>query len=293
MRVVIAGSSGLIGTALRHAYERDGDTVTRLVRRPPAGPGELRWDPATPDPALVAGADVVINLAGAGIGDHRWTRDYREKLRSSRLVAARTIAASAAAADPPPGVLLSMSGIRFYGIDRGDEPLTEDSTPGDVGLLTTIAREWEVVGEAAGVRTCFLRTGLVMSRHGGLLPPLLRLNRLGVSPCFWSGNERWSCLSLTDAIRAIRFLATNADASGPYNISAPEPPPNRELMRVLAAATGARVRVRLPAPVLRVMLGKMADEVFGSLRVMPRRLHQAGFDFRHPDAKAIVRAALE
>lgn len=292
MRVVVAGASGLIGTALRAAYERDGDTVVRLVRRPVLAPDEVRWDPATPEPRLFAGADVVINLAGAGIGDHRWTRSYREKLRTSRLVAARTIAAAAAAADPPPGVLLSMSGIRFYGIDRGDEVLTESSTPGDSGLLTTIARDWEAIAAPAGVRTCYLRTGLVLSRRGGLLPPMLRLTRLGVGPYFGSGKEFWSYLSLADTIRAIRFLGSQADASGPYNLSSPDPLPNRALLRVLADATGARVRVGLPAPILRVGLGKIATEVFGGLRVVPARLLEAGFTFHHPTAESTIQAAL-
>jgi uncharacterized protein (TIGR01777 family) len=282
----------LIGTALRAAYERDGDTVVRLVRRPPSTADELRWDPATPEPRLFAGADVVINLAGAGIGDHRWTRSYRAKLRDSRLTAARTIATAAAAADPPPGVLLSMSGIRFYGIDRGDEVLTESSTPGDFGLLTTIARDWEAIAAPAGVRTCYLRTGLVLSRLGGLLPPMLRLTRLGVSPYFGSGKEFWSYLSLTDTVRAIRFLGSEPDVSGPYNISSPDPLPNRDLLRLLASATGARVRVRLPTPVLHVGLGKIATEVFGGLRVMPARLQDAGFTFHHPTATSTIQAAL-
>ncbi|GAA1663903.1 TIGR01777 family oxidoreductase [Fodinicola feengrottensis] len=295
MRIVIAGASGLIGTALREAYERDGDTVVRLVRRAPVTPNELRWDPATVDPALLAGADVVINLAGVGIGDHRWTRHHRDAIRESRVVAARTIALAAAAADPAPGVLLSMSGIRFYGIDRGDEVLTETSTPGPAGLLVTVAREWEAAtapAEAAGVRVCYLRPGLVLSRRGGLLPPILRIFRLGIGISVGAGREYWSYLGLTDTVRAIQFLGREPAAAGPYNISSPYPLPNRELMRVLGKMTGARVTVPLPLPLLRLTLGGIATEVFGGLRVLPSRLQEAGFSFTHPDAESTLKAAL-
>lgn len=193
MRVVVAGSSGLIGAALCEAYARDGDSVVvRLVRREPRTPDEVRWDPAVPQPELLSGADVVVNLAGIGIGDRRWTRRHRAAIRSSRLIAARTLATAAANADPPPGVVLSMSGIRYYGIDRGDEVLTEASTPGETGLLCTVARDWEEAMAPAGVRVCNLRMGLVLSDRGGLLPPLLRLFRSGFGVYFGTGREYWS-----------------------------------------------------------------------------------------------------
>jgi uncharacterized protein len=142
VRIVIAGSSGLIGTALRESYERDGHAVVRLVRRPPRTPEELFWDPrAEPEPAPLEGADVLVNLAGAGLGDRRWTRRYQDVLRLSRIGAATALAEMAARADRPPGIILSASGIRIYGIDRRDEFLTEDSAPDPVGVLPAIAAD--------------------------------------------------------------------------------------------------------------------------------------------------------
>jgi uncharacterized protein (TIGR01777 family) len=294
-RIVVAGGGGLIGTAVRAAYERDGVPVVRLVRREPRAPGELRWDPATPDPGLLRGGDVVVNLAGAGIGDHRWSRRYRELIRDSRIGAARTLAVMAAGAADPPRVLLSASGIRYYGVDRGDEELTEASPPGNGGLLPSVAHAWEAATDPAsdaGVPVCHLRLGLVLTRHGGLLPPLLRMFRSGVGAYFASGREFWSYLSLTDAVRAIRFLATHPGAAGPYNISTPDPLRNKEFMRVLARVTRARMLVRLPVPVLRLAMGPIAPEVLGGLRVLPARLTGAGFAFAHPGAESTLRDAL-
>jgi uncharacterized protein len=295
VRVVLAGSSGLIGTALRRSYEEAGHTVIRLVRREVREPGEVRWDPARPAPGLVDGADVVVNLAGAGIAARRWSRGYEDVLLRSRVDTARALAALAAEARRPPGVVLSASGIRYYGIDRGDEVLTEASPPDCGGVLPTVAQAWEAATQPAsdaGIRVCHLRLGLVLSRHGGLLPPLLRLFRTGVGGYFGSGREFWSYLSLVDAVRAIRFLTDDAAAAGPYNISAPDPVRNRDLMQVLARATGARVMIPLPLPAMRVVLGRISTEVFGGLRVLPARLAGAGFAFDHPDAASTVRAAL-
>ncbi|MBM7786151.1 TIGR01777 family oxidoreductase [Tenggerimyces flavus] len=294
MRVVIAGSSGLIGTALREAYESDGAQVVRLVRRPPRGPKEVRWDPMVVSPGLLDGANVVINLAGAGLGDRRWTRKYGEAIRSTRVVAAQTLAR--AVAKSRPDVLLSMSGIRFYGIDRGDEVLTESSAPGTTGLLTQVSREWEAAtapASEAGVRVCHLRTGLVLSGRGGLLPPLIQGCRFGLTGGFWTGHEYWSCVSLHDAVRAVRFLA-EADEEGPVNVSAPSPMRNADLMRLLRDLLRTRLALPFPIPqaLLRIGLGRIADEVFGGLRVLPERLREAGFTFTHPDVEDMLRAAL-
>jgi uncharacterized protein (TIGR01777 family) len=296
MRIVMAGSSGLVGTALSRSYRDAGHTVVRLVRREPRAAGEVRWDPVRPGPRLLDGADVVVNLAGAGIATRRWTRRYEDVLFRSRVETASALALLATEATRPPAAILSASGIRYYGIDRGDEPLTEASRPGYGGVLPTVAQAWEAAAQPArdaGIRVCHLRLGLVLSRHGGLLPPLLRLFRSGVGAYFGSGREFWSYISLTDTVRAIRFLTDDPAAAGPYNLSGPDPLRNRELLRVLARATGARVLVRLPLPVLRVALGRIATEVFGGLRVLPDRLETAGFVFDQPAADATIRAALQ
>ena len=296
MRIVIAGSSGLIGTALRASYERDGHAVVRLVRRPPRTAEEVFWDArAEAGPNPLEGADILVNLAGAGLGDRRWTRRYREVLRHSRTGTAAALARMAAQADRPPAMMLSASGIRIYGIDRRDEFLTEDSAPDTAGLLPAIAADWEAAtapATEAGIPVCHLRLGLVLSRHGGLFPPLVRLFRFGMGAYFATGSEFWSYVSLTDTVRAIRFLATHPDAAGPYNISAPDPVRNRQLIRVLARALGRPTVLRLPQWTLRVALGGIASEVFGSLRVLPARLSEAGFEFAQPDAVSAVREAL-
>jgi len=283
MRVVIAGSSGLVGTALRRSYEADGHTVVRLSLRE-------RWDPGVLD-----GADVVVNLAGAGIGDKRWTPSYRDLIMRSRIGTARALAVAAAGALTPPPVLVSASGIRYYGIDRGDEVLTESATPGPGGLLPTVAQQWEAATAPAGdagIRVCHLRLGLVLSRHGGVLPPLLPLFRLGLGASFASGREFWSFVSLTDTVRAIRFLGTLPGARGPYNVTAPHPVRSRELTRALARALRRPAVLRIPGWALRIALGGMATEVFGGLRVVPARLAGAGFRYAHEDVDSALRDAL-
>ncbi len=295
MRVVIAGSSGLIGTALRQSYADDGHTVIRLVRRPAGAPDELRWDHTAPDPALLDGADVLINLAGAGLGDRRWSRRYRETILRTRTDTAAALARMAAAAAHPPPVFLSTSGIRYYGIDRGDELLTEASTADPTGLLPTVAWEWEQAtapASDAGVRVCHLRLGLVLSSAGGLLPRLVPLFRAGLGTRIGSGREYWSYLSLYDTVRAVRFLATAAGASGPYNVTAPDPVRNREFTRLLAAAVHRPAVLVAPRWALRIALGGIASEVFGGLRVVPERLTAAGFRFAQPDLPSTLAEAL-
>jgi uncharacterized protein (TIGR01777 family) len=217
-------------------------------------------------------------------------------LRATRIVAGRTLAK--AAAKSRPGVLLSMSGIRFYGIDRGDEELTEVSAPGeDDGLLTLISKEWEEAtapASEAGVRVVHLRTGLVFSGRGGLLPPLVRGCRFGLGRGFWTGREYWSHVSLHDAVRAIRFLGEGSGLDGPVNIGTPNPMRNADLMRLLRRLLDTPFSLPVPVPraLLYAGLGQIANEVFGGLRVIPDRLTEAGFTFTHPDAESTLRAAL-
>lgn len=290
MKVVITGSSGLIGTALRRSLEADGHTVTRLVRRTPATPQEVEWPP---DPEVLADACAVVNLAGAGLGDHRWSPAYKRVLLSSRIETTATFAELCAKARP--SVLISASGMRWYGIDRGDESLTEASSPTSPGFLPMVAQRWETAtrpAQDAGVRVCHLRMGLVLSRQGGVLPQLLPWFRLGLGGSIGSGREYWSQISLTDTIRAIRFLAEDPQSSGPYNITAPHPARNRDFTAALARELGRPALLRLPIWALRATMGELAPEVLGSLRVIPDRLTKAGFTFQHPDVSSALHAAL-
>ena len=295
MRVVVAGSSGLIGGGLRAAYRRDGHEVVRLVRRAAQGADEVRWDPGRPDPRLVEGADAVINLAGAPLGDRRWNAAYREVIESSRVGTAAALAGMVARAAAGPSVLVSMSGIRYYGVDRGDEELTEASGAGSDGFLPLVTARWEAstrAAEEAGVRVVHLRTALVLSASGGLLPRLLTPFRFGLGATLGSGRAYWSFLTLHDAVAAIRFLAERPEASGAYNLSAPTPVHASEFTRALATAVGRPAWLRLPVWALRVGVGQMGPEVLGSLRVLPERLNAAGFRFRDGDVETAVRMAL-
>lgn len=296
MRIVIAGSSGLIGGALRTAYRHDGHDVIRLVRKPAQGPGEKQWDPTgRPDPHLIDGADAVINLAGAPLGDHRWTTGYRTLIATSRIGTAAALADMTARAAAPPPVLVSMSGIRYYGVDRGAEELTEASAAGSDGFLPQVTARWEAAtgpAQEAGIRVCRLRTALVLSGAGGLVPRLLTPFRFGLGATLGSPRAYWSFLSLHDTVAAIRFLTDNPDARGPYNLSAPAPVPAREFTKELASAVGRRAWLRAPVWALRVGVGQMGPEVLGSLRVLPQRLTEAGFRFRDADVGSALRAAL-
>jgi len=295
VRVVVAGSSGLIGGGLRAAYRRDGHEVVRLVRRAAQGADEVRWDPGRPDPRLVEGADAVINLAGAPLGDRRWNAAYREVIESSRVGTAAALAGMVARAAAGPSVLVSMSGIRYYGVDRGDEELTEASGAGSDGFLPLVTARWEAstrAAEEAGVRVVHLRTALVLSASGGLLPRLLTPFRFGLGATLGSGRAYWSFLTLHDAVAAIRFLAERPEASGAYNLSAPTPVHASEFTRALATAVGRPAWLRLPVWALRVGVGQMGPEVLGSLRVLPERLTAAGFRFRDGDVETAVRMAL-
>jgi hypothetical protein len=289
MRIVIAGSSGLIGTALRRSYAADGHTVVRLVRREPAAEDERRW---APDPGLVAGADIVVNLAGAGLGERRWTRAYQEVLRRSRIDTAHTLAVMTARADPPPRVLVSASGMRYYGVDRGDVELTETADSGRDGFLPDVTREWEQATEPATIPVCHLRMGLVLARDGGLLAQLLPFFRNGLGGRLGSGRAFWSYVGLTDAVRAIRFVAESPGARGPYNITTPNPVRGIEFTRTLAAVVGRPAVLRVPTWAMRLALGKVAPEVLGSLRVLPARLTEAGFRFTQPELQQVLRGEL-
>jgi len=295
VRVVVAGSSGLIGTALVRALRADGAEVVRLVRREPAALGETRWDPTHPEPDLLGATDVLVNLGGAGLGEHRWTRAYREVVASSRTQTTKTLAAMAARADRPPRVLISMSGIRYYGVERGQELLTEASAPGFDGFLPRVTHAWEETtaeAQQAGVRVCHLRTGLILSSAGGLLPRLAPWFQNGLGAVLGPRSAFWSYLSLHDATEAIRFLAQSTEINGPVNLTAPHPVRAGEFARALAEACGHRARLHAPLWALRIAQGQMAPEVLGSLRVLPTRLTDAGFRFRHPTITATLASAL-
>lgn len=296
MRVAVTGSSGLIGTALRASLTADGHQVLRLVRRREQSANEISWDPAGGriDRSRLDGVEAVVNLAGAGLTEHRWTDGYKRAIRDSRVNATWTLATAIAGLSDPPRVLVSQSRIDAYGGGHGAEIIDEDEPLGD-GFLADVCRDWEEAAApaaAADIAVCFTRMGPVMNRRGGTLARMLPLFRLGLGGPLAGGRQYWSFVSLDDAVRALRFLIEMHGCTGPYNVTAPEPVTNAEFTRVLARALRRPTVLPVPELALRMVLGEMADQLVASLRVAPARLSAAGFVHWHPDATAVVESAL-
>jgi uncharacterized protein (TIGR01777 family) len=289
MRILVAGASGLIGTALSNALRSEGHDVVALVRRPPASPAEFQWDPAAGriDDIALKGADAVVNLSGAGIGDRPWTRARIEELRSSRLGATQTLTAAMARQDTPPAVFLSQSASGYYG-NAGSVVLRE-TAPAGTGTLARICVDWEAAAHEAplGIRVVTPRTGVVLSRSGGALGRLMPLLRLGVGGPLGNGRQYWPWVTLPDVAGALSFLLT-APVSGPVNVSAPETADVNSLISQLAEALHRPAVLRVPAPVLRVVMGQLAEELLlASQRLEPAVLAGNGFEWQHPSlAKA-------
>lgn len=285
MDVVIAGSHGLIGTALVEHLAAQGHHVRRLVRGEPRCAREIGWDPARGhlDPDDLRSAEAVVNLGGAGLGDHRWTESYRRTIVRSRTGPTALLARTLADLDDGPRILLQGSAVGYYG-DRGDEVLTEESEPGD-GFLVDVVRAWEGAtrpAEEARVRVAHLRTGIVMSRTGGSFGRLLPLLRLGVGGPLGPGTNHWAWITLIDQVRAIEHLLT-APVAGPVNLTAPEPAPQAEIIRAVARALHRPSVLRVPRAALRLVLGEFADDILSSQRALPSVLAASGFVHTHPD----------
>lgn len=291
MRVAITGASGLIGTALTAHLRADGHEVLRLVRGIPRERDDVRWDPlrGVSDLPRLEGVTGVVHLAGAGIADGRWTSARRQEIRDSRVLGTRTLVRALTALEQRPEVLVAGSAIGFYG-SRGDGALTEDSAGGE-GFLADVVRAWEAeaatAGEA-GIRVATARTGLVMSPHGGAFARLLPLIRRGLGGSLGDGSQWWSWVTLVDEVAALHWLLDHP-VSGPFNLTSPQPLPHREVVRALARQTHRPALTRVPAPVLRVALGEMATSILASQRVLPTRLLDGGFTFRHPTIESAAR----
>ncbi|MEU3345672.1 TIGR01777 family oxidoreductase [Streptomyces sp. NPDC006700] len=294
-RIAVAGASGLIGSALVRSLVADGHEVVRLVRRPARGADEVRWDPAGRyvDTAGLAGCDAVVNLAGAGVGDRRWTREYKKTIRDSRVLGTAALAEAVAALDAPPRVFVGGSAIGYYG-DTGERAVDEEAPPGE-GFLPELCVEWEQAADPAreaGVRTVFARTGLVVAREGGAWGRLFPLFKAGLGGRMGDGRQYWSFIALHDEVAALRHLLDTGSLSGPVNLTAPQPLTNREITAAMGRVLGRPTPFPVPAPVLRAVLGEMAGDVLGSARVVPKRLLESGFSFAFPGIEDAVRAAL-
>ena len=284
MRILVAGASGLIGTAVTSQLRGSGHDIVTLVRRPPASGTEFQWDPAAGriDDAALRGVDAVINLSGAGIGDRPWTRRRIDELATSRLGPTTTLVAAMGRTDAPPPVFLSQSASGYYG-DAGQQVLREDAPAGE-GILARICADWEAAAHQApaGVRVATPRTGVVLSRSGGALGRLLPLLRLGLGGPLGNGRQYWPWITLPDVAGAFEFLLT-APLAGPVNVCAPESADVKALIAGLAAALHRPALLPVPAPVLRLALGQLANELLlASQRMEPAALAGAGFQWQHP-----------
>ncbi|MBA3339504.1 MAG: TIGR01777 family protein [Geodermatophilaceae bacterium] len=292
MKVAISGASGLIGRALSADLRRDGHDVVALVRRKERSADEIRWDPAARelDPAAFAEVDGVVHLAGAGIADKRWTESRRREILDSRVDGTTTIAQTLAAAPPRARFMVSASAVGWYG-DTGDRPV-EESEPAGEGFLAEVCERWEAAAQPAidaGVRVAFARSGLVLSRRGGLMGRLLPLFRLGLGAKLGSGRQYWPWITLTDEISALRFLI-DSDLTGPVNLTGPAPVTNAEFTKTLGSVLGRPTLAAVPSFVLKLVVGEFAEEgILAGQRAMPRVLTEAGFKFTAPT----LRDALE
>ena len=279
-KVAVTGSSGLIGAALVAQLQSDGYKVLKLVRRPPRAADEVSWDPNKGEIDLksLEGVDAVFHLAGAGVGDKRWTAKYRSQILNSRLLGTTTIANACEQLQPE--VFISASAIGYYG-ETGNREVVEVDRGGD-DFLSIVCREWELVANLApSVRTIKLRTGLVLDPTGGALGRMIPLFKFGIGGKLGSGKQWWSWITLHDQVRAMIFLM-QSKIEGAVNITTPNPVTNKEFTAALAHALKRPAFFPAPAFALRAVLGGFSSEVLGSKKVMPKVLMDNGFDFEYP-----------
>ncbi len=295
MRVVVAGSSGLIGTALVAHLRAAGHEVLRLVRRAPAAPDERGWDPPAGrvDPGTFDGADAVVNLNGVGVADRPWSGARRQALRDSRIVPTEVLAKAVVEHGVP--TLLSGSAVGYYG-DKGGVSVDESAPPG-AGFLAGLVRDWEAATQTArdgGRRVAVLRTGLVLAPSGGLLGPLKLLYRFAAGGRIGPGTQYMPWISLDDEVGAIRFLLENGEVDGPVNLTGPLPVTNADFSAALARAVHRPAPFAVPAAVIRAVAGAQGEEMllYGQ-RAVPAKLEAAGYRFRHSTVEEALAAALD
>jgi uncharacterized protein len=294
MNVLISGATGLIGSALVPELEAKGHTVTRLSRSR-SGANTIRWDPSagTIDGDL-EGTDAVVHLAGESIAQGRWNPDKKRRILDSRVRGTRLLAERISALATPPGVMVSISAVGYYG-DRGDEVLTEESAPG-ADFLARVCREWEAAAEPARravSRVVHPRLGIVLTPQGGALGTTLPIFKLGGGGKIGSGRQWWSWVALDDVVGSILHALTDEGVEGPVNVGSPNPMTNAEYTKVLGKVLGRPTVLPLPAPAARIMLGEVADALLlASQRMQPARLQASGYAFRYPQLEGALRHLL-
>lgn len=289
MRVLISGASGLVGTEVARQLLEAGHQPIKLVRREAKAPDEVQWDPSRGqiDQEIMESVDAVVNLAGATTGRIPWTKNYKKQIVSSRIDSTRTLVTAINRAGNPPKVLVSGSASGFYG-EGGSSWLTEDSPKGK-GFLSDLAHDWEQEALKAKTRVVLVRTTLVMSRKRGALGPLMPLLRLGVGGPIGSGKQFWAWINLVDEAAAIIHLINTPSASGPYNLTAPEPATCEQMIVGLGKAINRPAFLRIPEFAMKLFIGEAAEELLlVSQKMTANKLIGSGFRFRYPDLQSSI-----
>jgi uncharacterized protein (TIGR01777 family) len=287
MRVLISGSTGVIGSALAPYLAKEGHQVIRLIRGSPrSGSGDVAWDPAGArlEASALEGLDAVVHLAGENISEGRWTPEKKARIRESRVKGTSVLCETLAGLERPPAVLANASAVGFYG-DRGDETLNEESPPGS-DFLAGVCQAWEAATRPAaekGIRVVRLRFGLVLSPSGGVLAGMLPHFRRGMGGTLGSGEQWVSWVALDDAVGAIRHALATESLEGAANVTSPHSVRNREFAGALGRAVGKPALIPVPAFGLRLLFGELAEAMLASQRVEPKKLFAAGYEFRFPE----------
>ena len=295
MTIVIAGGSGFLGQKLTKRLKDDGHSVTSLTRRP-AGTGDVQWHPDGSPGTLARhldGKDAVVNLAGEGIADRRWSAAREAELRNSRILATRTLVRAVGECAQPPKVFISASAVGYYG-PRGDEPITETATAGS-DFLSRLCVEWEQEArmvESPKTRLAIVRTGLVLAGDGGALPRMLLPFKLGFGATLGTGDQFMPWIHIADWTALVSWLVNNDLATGAFNTTAPTPVTNRTFTRTLARVLNRPAVLQAPAFVLRAALGEMSSVLITGQRVLPARAEQLGFRFTHRELEPALRSVL-
>ena len=296
MKLVVAGGSGLIGSALIKDALSKKHEVIQLVRRKPKHQHEVQWNPDKFEVEIDAlnDATAIINLSGAGVGDKRWTKNYKKLILTSRVNATKTLAEAITRLNNPPSVFVSSSAIGFYG-DTAENAVDENAELGE-GFLSDVVFNWEYAAQKVKqhkIRVVHPRTSLVMSKRGGVLKKVLPIFKLGLGGKLGNGKQFWSYISLEDEIRAIYHLINDSRLTGGVNLSTPNPVTNKEFTKSLASVLNRPAFLSVPSLALKIALGEFSIEVLGSSRVLPSKLIASGFKFNHPDILNTLNSALK
>ncbi|MCS7168172.1 MAG: TIGR01777 family oxidoreductase [Gemmatales bacterium] len=296
-RILVSGSSGLIGSTLVPKFQEAGHEVVRLVRRPAQTPNEIFWNPDSGeiDRAALEGFDAVIHLAGYGIAERRWNDEIKALIRNSRVQSTKLLTETLASLSVKPRVLVSASAVGYYG-DRGTEELSEESPPGN-DFLAQVCREWEAATQPAmqaGIRVVCCRLGVVLSDRGGALAKMRMPFLLGLGGRIGKGQQYWSWIHISDAVQAFMFVLEQETLAGAVNFTSPNPVTNAEFTRTLGRVLRRPTIFPMPAFAARLIFGEMADALFlSSARVVPKKLTQAGFSFEYAELESALRHLLQ